>query len=226
VGLSVTHSPRHGRRPARQLSEQVLAGHTKKKPADKGARCARAEYTTEADHRTNLGGDRADGAPIGQKRDDRHAHHCFSPCRRFCALHSSSFGGSRSDPMNCLSAQERADVADSRVGLSSVPHAAPALIPHSSPKGPGPSDVTLVPSAKAAQWDTRQEAAGAIGQGPAGLGGRGRCPNRRKIFQSYSGRGRNGRKTAVKSRKEHAFQAHHTGSDLPAGAVPEASTNR
>src|SRR5712664_986519 len=29
-----------------------------KKPADKGARCARARYTTRADHRTNLGGDR------------------------------------------------------------------------------------------------------------------------------------------------------------------------
>ena len=29
-----------------------------KKPADKGARCARARYTTGADHRTNMGGDR------------------------------------------------------------------------------------------------------------------------------------------------------------------------
>jgi hypothetical protein len=43
--------PGHGRR-------SWCPDTPEKKPADKGARCARAKYTTEADHRTNLGGDR------------------------------------------------------------------------------------------------------------------------------------------------------------------------
>jgi hypothetical protein len=55
-------------------------------------------------------------------------------------------------------------------GAAILPHATPALIPHSSPKGPGPPDLILVPHAQAAQRDTRQESRRAIGQGPAGPG--------------------------------------------------------
>jgi hypothetical protein len=59
-----------------------------KKPADKGARCARARYTTGVDHRTNLGGDRADGAPIRRHRQCR-----ARPCAKASDRHQDDSGG-------------------------------------------------------------------------------------------------------------------------------------
>ncbi len=58
VGCTICITPPSCAREALAGGFGVRPSFSEKKPADKGARCARAKYTTGADHRTNLGGDR------------------------------------------------------------------------------------------------------------------------------------------------------------------------
>src|SRR5258707_15727200 len=55
--LALRPAPRRPMRKKTRGRRSWCPDTPEKKPADKGARCARARYTTGVDHRTNLGGD-------------------------------------------------------------------------------------------------------------------------------------------------------------------------